>query len=99
MQDVAYALRAFRRNPAFFAVAALTLALAVGGNTAVFSVLDAAVLRSLPFPDADRLVFVNGYHLTDWWSVPSAWRRCPSSGTGGRGRARSTHWWPWTPTR
>lgn len=64
-QDVAYALRTFRRNPLFLVVAALTLALAVAGNTAIFSVLDAAVLRALPFPDADRLVFLNGYHLTD----------------------------------
>ncbi len=64
-QDVAYAFRTFRRNPLFFVVAALTLALAVAGNTAIFSVLDAAVLRALPFPGADRLVFVNGYHLAD----------------------------------
>ncbi len=64
-QDVAYALRTFRRNPLFFVVATLTLALAVAGNTAIFSVLDAAVLRALPFPDADRLVFINGYHLAD----------------------------------
>jgi predicted permease len=63
--DVGYALRTFRRNPLFFVVGALTLALAVAGNTAVFSVLDAAVLEALPFPDADRLVFVDGYHLAD----------------------------------
>lgn len=61
-QDIGYALRSFRRSPVFFAVAALTLALAAGGNTAIFSVLDAAVLRALPFPDADDLVFVNGVH-------------------------------------
>lgn len=65
IQDIRYAGRSFRRNPGFAVVAALTLALAVAGNTAIFSVLDAAVLRALPFPDADRLVFVDGYHLTD----------------------------------
>jgi putative ABC transport system permease protein len=64
-QDVGYALRTFRRNPLFFVVGALTLALAVAGNTAVFSVLDAAVLEALPFPEADRLVFIDGYHLAD----------------------------------
>jgi len=64
-QDVAYALRSYRRSPLFLVVASLTLALTVAGNTAIFSVLDAAVLRALPFPDADRLVFVNGYHLTN----------------------------------
>ncbi len=64
-QDLSFALRTFRRNPGFTAVAALTLGLAVAGNTAIFSVLDAAVLHAMPFRGADRLVFVNGYHLTD----------------------------------
>lgn len=64
-QDLAYALRTFRRSPGFALMAALTLAVALAGNTAIFSVLDAAVLRALPFRDADELVFVNGYHLQD----------------------------------
>jgi predicted permease len=46
-------------------MAALTLAVALAGNTAIFSVLDAAVLRALPFKDADGLVFINGYQLQD----------------------------------
>jgi predicted permease len=62
-QDIAFAARTFRRSPGFALVAVLTLGLALAGNTAIFSVLDAAVLRALPFPDANRLVFVNGYHL------------------------------------
>jgi predicted permease len=61
-QDLAYAARTMRRNPGFTVVAALTLALALAGNSTLFSVLDAAVLRALPFPDHERLVFVNGYH-------------------------------------
>ncbi len=65
VQDLRYALRTFRRNPGFTAMAVLTLAIALAGNTAIFSVLDSAVLRALPFPDADRLVFVNGYQLQD----------------------------------
>lgn len=62
-QDLAYALRTFRRSPGFTVMAALTLAVALAGNTAIFSVLDSAVLQALPFPDYERLVFVNGYHL------------------------------------
>lgn len=64
-QDLAYALRSFRRNPGFTLVAVLTLGLALGGNTAIFSVVDVALLQALPFPHHERLVFVNGYHLTD----------------------------------
>lgn len=64
-QDLAYALRTFRRSPGFTLVAVATLALALGGNTAIFSVVDAALLQALPFEDHDELVFVNGYHLTN----------------------------------
>jgi putative ABC transport system permease protein len=64
-QDLIYALRSFRRNPGFFGVAVVTLALALGGNTAIFSVVDAALLQALPFEDHEELVFVNGYHLVD----------------------------------
>ncbi len=64
-RDVMYALRGLARAPGFAAVAILTLGVALGANTAIFSVLDAAVLRALPFADHERLVFVNGYHLQD----------------------------------
>lgn len=64
LQDLRFALRGFRRNPGFAAMAILTLAVALAGNTAIFSVVDAAVLRALPFPDANELVFVNGVHRT-----------------------------------
>lgn len=64
-QDLAYAFRTFRRSPGFTFVAVLTLALALGGNTAIFSVVDAALLQALPFEDSEELVFLNGYHLDD----------------------------------
>jgi putative ABC transport system permease protein len=57
-QDVSYALRGLRRAPAFTAVAILTLALGIGANTAIFSVVNTAMLRPLPFRDAGRLAFL-----------------------------------------
>lgn len=64
-QDLGYALRTFRRSPGFTLIAVVTLALALGGNTAIFSVVDAAMLQALPFEDHEELVFINGYHLDD----------------------------------
>ncbi|HET6896897.1 MAG TPA: ABC transporter permease [Vicinamibacteria bacterium] len=57
-RDLAFALRSFRRNPAFTAIAVLTLALGIGVDTAMFSVLDAVLLRELPYVDPGRLVTV-----------------------------------------
>ena len=59
-QDVRLAFRHLRRAPAFAAVAVLTLVLAIGANTAIFSAVSAVLLRPLPYPHADRLTAVWG---------------------------------------
>ena len=57
-RDVVYGLRVLRSRRTFTAIAVLTLALGIGANTAVFSVVHTLLLAPLPFPDADRLVMM-----------------------------------------
>ncbi len=68
VQDVRYAARALRRQPAFAVVAVFTLAVGIGANTAIYSVVDATIVRPLPFHNPARLMSVS---LT----MPPKWGR------------------------
>jgi hypothetical protein len=67
-QDIRYSVHAMRKNPGFFIIAALTLALGIGASTSVFSLVNTILLKPLPYPNADRVMML--------------WREEPLAGIG-----------------
>ena len=91
LQDVRYGLRTLWKSPAFTIVALITLALGIGANTAIFSIVNAVLLKPLPFPDSGRLMFVtSGFSNQNSVTKPFAisypdfldWRATAKSFTG-----------------
>src|SRR5438270_10514105 len=60
VQDIAYGFRMLLKHKGFTAVAVIALALGIGANTAIFSLVNGVLLRPLPFPDAERIVYFEG---------------------------------------
>lgn len=68
-RDLQYGLRQLRRNPGFTAVAVLTLALGIGATTAIFSYIDAWVIKPLPYPHSDRLMIFESHNTKTGWTA------------------------------
>ena len=94
MNDLKFAFRQLRKNPGFTSVAVLTLALGIGANTAIFQLLDAIRLRSLPANDIERWIPTGGYPYRVGEPIPP--RSSSGTATTLQGRvARKAENHPW----
>ena len=73
-QDLVYAVRNLRRSPGYAIVTILTLALGIGANTAIFSVVNGVILKPLPYPEPERLIYITSQFPTlgfdQFWVSP-----------------------------
>ena len=79
LEDLRFGLRQLGRNPAFALTAAITLALGIGANTAIFSIADAVLLKPLPYPGADRMIAIQEklpkFQINDSWPDYVDWQK------------------------
>ena len=71
LKDLRYGIRTLLKHPGFTAIVVITLALGIGANTAIFSLVHAVLLRSLPFPESDKLVVIKDQNIKTGETIPS----------------------------
>src|SRR5882724_6258946 len=74
LRDVCYGIRSLLKRPGFTAIAVITLALGIGANTAMFSLVRGVLLRPLPFSEPERLIGIRESKIGEGHGIPMAWR-------------------------